>query len=75
MSYRDQMLRLSEAAAEDASWCSQRGDTEGDFYARGLRDAYATAAAFAPRDMEQAGDPHAAERWQAKRNAADYGVP
>ena len=37
---------LSAKAAEAASECSRRGDVEGSFYARGLRDAYAVAATF-----------------------------
>jgi hypothetical protein len=45
---RDKLLWLSAEAAASTTACSQRGDTEGSFYARGLRDAYATAAVFVP---------------------------
>jgi hypothetical protein len=38
--------QLSAQAATAAEEASRRGDHEGDFYARGMRDAYATAAAF-----------------------------
>ena len=37
---------MSQKAAERATECSKRGDTEGSFYNRGLRDAYAMVAAF-----------------------------
>jgi len=40
----DKLRGLSARAAADATAASQRGDTEGSMYARGLRDAYATAA-------------------------------
>ena len=38
--------KLSEDAGRQAEECSRRGDTEGSFYARGQRDAYALAASF-----------------------------
>lgn len=40
----DKLRKLSRHAADDATAASQRGDKEGSMYARGLRDAYATAA-------------------------------
>jgi hypothetical protein len=43
---RETFLRLSRDAEAAAIAASQRGDLEGSFYARGLRDAYATCAAF-----------------------------
>lgn len=44
---------LSDEAAKRDVECSQQGDIEGSFYARGLRDAYATAAVFTRTDGEQ----------------------
>jgi hypothetical protein len=41
---------LSQHGSDDATRCSQRGDNEGSFYARGLRDAYATAAMMARKE-------------------------
>lgn len=43
---RETFLRLSRDADATATAASQRGDVEGSFYARGLRDAYASCAAF-----------------------------
>jgi hypothetical protein len=34
------MRELAGEAAQDATECSRRGDVEGSFYARGLRDGY-----------------------------------
>lgn len=41
------LTKLSKEANKDAIRCSQRGDKEGSMYARGIRDAYATAAMMA----------------------------
>jgi hypothetical protein len=41
----EKLRELSRQATETAMECAKRGDVEGDFYARGLSDAYATAAA------------------------------
>jgi hypothetical protein len=43
----DKLRALSAQAVKSAAECLERGDTEGSFYARGLRDAYANAALFA----------------------------
>lgn len=53
---------LSIDAAKRAEECSRRGDREGYWYALGLRDAYATAAAFP-------------EREEAKPDAGDFVFP
>lgn len=45
--------RLAHEAATSAEECSRRGDLEGNWYALGLRDAYATAASFIPDDPYQ----------------------
>jgi hypothetical protein len=45
----EKMRELSSAASADATLASGRGDKEGSMYARGLRDAYATAAHIAER--------------------------
>lgn len=55
---RRQLRVLSDQASRTATECSGRGDRDGSFYARGARDAYATAAAFirpaGPGDAELA---------------------
>ena len=45
MNYR----QLSEESAKRATECSQRGDIEGDFYARGLRGTCALVASAVHR--------------------------
>ncbi len=42
----DKLRRLSAEAATSAEDASRRGDLESDWYARGLRDAYAASASF-----------------------------
>lgn len=49
----EKLNRLSAEAGKSAEACSRRGDKEGDWYARGLRDAYATAASFIPDDPHE----------------------
>lgn len=40
----EKLEKLAQDADENAARCSQRGDTEGSYYARGLRDAYRNAS-------------------------------
>lgn len=42
----EKLEKLARDADDLAARCSQRGDTEGSFYARGMRDGYRIAAAF-----------------------------
>lgn len=43
---RNTLRSLSHAAGQDSDAAKTRGDTEGQFYAAGLRDAYANVARF-----------------------------